>query len=154
MVDKDANGEPWTVETLRMHLLAIIKANDLRYDQRFEAQLNAFNVAFAAEQDFVKAALAAADKAVAKAETAAEKRFEAINEFRQSLSDQSRLQMPRSECEKLIEALKERIGKIESSVQSVVGQRVGSHENLATVVAIIAGIAAVASAIILFLKHT
>lgn len=153
MIERDANGDPWTVETLRMHLLAIIKANDQRYDQRVDALNNAFNVAFAAEQEFVKAALAAADKAVAKAETAAEKRFEALNEFRLSLSDQARLLMPRLECEKLIEAVKESVGKLELSVQGVVGRRVGSHDSTAMIIAVIAAAASVASVIILFLKH-
>lgn len=154
MVEHDANGEPWTIETLRVHLIALIKANDQRYDQRFEAQNNAFNVAFAAEQEFVKAALAAADKAVAKAEGASEKRFDAINEFRQSLSDQARLLMPRSECEKLIEAVKESVGKIELSVQGVVGQRTGSHDSSAMIVAVIAAIAAVSSVIVLLIRHS
>ncbi len=43
-------------------------------------------------------ALSASDKAVTKAEMAAEKRFEGINEFRKTLSDQAAHFMPRLEC--------------------------------------------------------
>ena len=43
-------------------------------------------------------ALAAADKAVTKAEIATEKRFEGVNEFRQTLADQASRLMPREEA--------------------------------------------------------
>jgi hypothetical protein len=52
---------------------------DRRYEQRFTDSAKA-----------VDAALAAAKEAVIKAETATEKRFESVNEFRQTLSDQTR----------------------------------------------------------------
>lgn len=43
-------------------------------------------------------ALSAADKAVTKAEVATEKRFEGVNEFRQTLADQAARLMPREEA--------------------------------------------------------
>lgn len=57
-------------------------------DIRFEAQKEAVNIA-----------MAAADRAVTKAEAANERRFESVNEFRAALSDSSRLLMPRAEIE-------------------------------------------------------
>ena len=65
------------VEQTRMDILARIEAADLRYDQRFHA----------------------AEQAVFKAETASEKRFEGVNEFRATLGDQQRTLMPRAESE-------------------------------------------------------
>lgn len=58
---------------------------ELRNEQRFQAQEKA-----------VIAAMLSADRAVAKAEAASEKRFESVNEFRGTLSDQVRLFIPRS----------------------------------------------------------
>ena len=71
-------------------------ANDIRYQQRFEAQSDALNAAFLAQQTAmqtaltvaekaVQAALAAADRAVSKAELAADKRFESLSELREQL---------------------------------------------------------------------
>ena len=63
--------------TVLKHVLALLGEMDLRYRQRFEAQ----NLA-------IDAARIAADKAIAKAEAAAEKRFENVSEL-QHQSDQS-----------------------------------------------------------------
>jgi flagellar biogenesis protein FliO len=76
----------WTVETLRSMLIKMNEERDLRYQQRFQGQLDA-----------VMAALAAAKEAVNKAETANEKRFESVNEFRSTLSDQAAQFLTRSE---------------------------------------------------------
>jgi|ERR1051326_2162380 hypothetical protein len=45
--------------------------------------------ALTAQDEKVQLALTSAEKAITKAETATEKRFEAVNEFRQTLSDQA-----------------------------------------------------------------
>src|SRR5579864_936921 len=89
----------WTVETLREYITALIASNDVRYNQRFEASQSAINTALIAQQTSLQAALtaqksatdmaqAAADRAVTKSELAADKRFESVNEFRATLSDQ------------------------------------------------------------------
>lgn len=54
---------------------------------------------FDAQEKAVAAALSAAKEAVAKAETAAEKRFEAVNEFRGQLTDQAATFVTRAEYE-------------------------------------------------------
>jgi hypothetical protein len=64
--------------SLREYLSALISAAEKRSDDRFEAM-----------QEAVKAAFAESQKAITKAETATEKRFESVNEFRASLSDQA-----------------------------------------------------------------
>lgn len=52
---------------------------------------------FAAMEKFMTGVLAASDKAIIKAETATEKRFESVNEFRAALQDQTSTLVPRSE---------------------------------------------------------
>lgn len=76
------------------------------------------DVRFEAQEKAVQAALAAADRATAKAETASEKRFEGVNEFRASLSDQSRLLMPRAESEQIVKSLEAKIAALEERVSA------------------------------------
>ncbi len=64
----------------------LLDERDLRYKERHDAQQNA-----------ISAALAAAEKAVTKAEVAAEKRFDGVNEFRGQLKDQSATFITRTE---------------------------------------------------------
>lgn len=88
----------WTVANLREYVLRIMDERDTQYAQRFKSQ-----------EDAVRSALISAERAVSKAETAAEKRFDAVNEFRGSLADQQRMLMPRSEAEIRLKSLEERI---------------------------------------------
>jgi hypothetical protein len=152
MVDRDPNGDRWTVDTLRV----LIEANDLRYSQRFAAQSEALSAAFTAQQNAVNAALTAADRAVLKAETASEKRFDAVNEFRASLNDQSRLLMPRGECEKALATIKESLDELKTNVsqrQNIsAGVKEGTQTSWALIVAI--GVSAVNIIVIVsFLLH-
>lgn len=110
---KDSVGG-WTTETLRVHLLTLLEERDRRYAQRFDDQ----NAA-------VAAALAAAEKAVVKAETATERRFEGVNEFRSTLADQARDLMPRKESEQLHEAAAARLDALERRADREVGRSRG-----------------------------
>lgn len=67
------------------------------------------DVRFEAQEKSVQAALYSADRAVAKAEAASERRFDSVNEFRNTLSDQARLLMPRSETEQALKGLSDKI---------------------------------------------
>jgi hypothetical protein len=62
-------------------------------------------------------ALAAADKAVTKAEIATEKRFEGVNEFRQTLADQAARLMPREEAMSKFENLQKDINANAKEIQ-------------------------------------
>jgi len=64
-------------------LTSLIAAADLRYSERFQAQ----------------------EKAILKAESASEKRFDGVNEFRGALSDMVGKLMPRAESEQRYMAL-------------------------------------------------
>jgi hypothetical protein len=80
--------------SLREHVLALLQQMELRYQQRFDAQTSAIN-----------AALQATKEAVIKAETATERRFESVNEFRQTLSDQAGTFISRTEFNSLKERM-------------------------------------------------
>lgn len=80
-------------ESIRERLAAmgdLRAADDLRYQQRFDAQTRALDAALESAKEAVQTAMAAAERATSKAEAAADKRFDAVNEFRQTLSDQAR----------------------------------------------------------------
>lgn len=81
------NISSWTVDTLKEYT-----------EQRFTDQDKA-----------VQAALLAAKEAVIKAEVATEKRFEATNEFRGQLADQTATLLPRSEYDSNHKALEDKI---------------------------------------------
>jgi hypothetical protein len=131
MTTRDPNGEHWTLGTLRLYLEALIDG--------LKGTLNALsdrcNDRFAAIEKAVIAALAAADRATTKAEAATEKRFEGVNEFRESLADQARDLMPRLETESLVRGLRERIEKLESRKEADSGHTTGVKDSLAIIVA-------------------
>ena len=67
-----------------------------------------------ADQTAVQAALQAAKEAVIKAETAADKRFESVNEFRKALSDQAQNQVTRIEWDASQASTIEKIQRLEN----------------------------------------
>lgn len=104
----DPSGAEWTVATLHAHLMMVLDERDRRYAQRFTDLETA-----------LRAALAASEKAIGKAEIATERRFESVNEFRQTLTDQVALFMPRSEAVALTERNTERIHEQAKRVQEL-----------------------------------
>jgi bisphosphoglycerate-dependent phosphoglycerate mutase len=103
----------------------VMDERDKRYYDRFEAQ----------------------DKAVLKAETATEKRFESVNEFRAQLADQSNQFMPRGEytvqhvsldekvnllasrVDEKVNLVAARVSEVDSRVSAVEQKKVGSVES-------------------------
>lgn len=148
---KDPSG--FTVDTIHQYIDAILSERDRRYEQRFQNQEKANEVALEAskavliehdkryEQRFqgqennvglalsrvdkefhehiqqvrteTQAALEAAEKAIAKAETATDKRFESVNEFRAQLADQAARFMPRDESINRHDATSEKIADLD-----------------------------------------
>lgn len=103
---------PWNVEVVLTHLTAVIDGNDRRYEARFVAQALATD-----------AALAAAERAVLKAEAAAEKRFEGVNEFRATLADQQRTLIPRAEVDVIVRGLNTTIAALEKTLDGSIAER-------------------------------
>jgi undecaprenyl pyrophosphate synthase len=106
MVD-DPKLTGWTPELVREHVLAILAANDKRYEERFAAQEKAVKDALAAQEKAVNAALAASEKAVSVAETNAEKWRSNANEWRSAMTDREKRFVSQQEYQ----LLKERMDK-------------------------------------------
>ena len=112
--EKPPQAEGWSVDTALQHVLSLIGANDHRYEQRFLDQ-----------ERSVTTAMAAAKEAVLKAENAAERRFEGINEFRAALGDQQRTLMPRTEAEEKFRTLEKQLDALARTVSDRVAERRG-----------------------------
>jgi hypothetical protein len=106
----------WSVDTLHEHLSQQLRDLRSMLDERYETQTKATDKAFEAQQLAMKTALTAAEtavqtamqaesRAVTKAEVAADKRFELLNELRGDVATKSELEA----LEKLITALASRM---------------------------------------------
>jgi hypothetical protein len=125
--------------SLKEYVVDLLLAYDKRYEQRHEASQRALEAALVAQKEAVKeafvaqnaainAALTSAERAVLKAENASEKRFEGVNEFRAQLGDQQRTLMPRAEYESQNNALKDRLGILESFRTEALSRGTGAKE--------------------------
>jgi deoxyribodipyrimidine photolyase len=83
-----------------------LSALQVMLNERYATQTKALDAAFKAAEQAVAVALANAEKAVAKAETASDKRFESVNEFRQTLSDQTASFPSRTEVNAQLDAVR------------------------------------------------
>jgi hypothetical protein len=116
-------------------LQKIMDERDNRYGQRFEAQ-----------QENVASALQAAEKAVTKAEEAANKRFDSVNEFRQTLTDQAASFMSKAEADARLKANEDKI----TALTARLDDERSRGEGATTLWAIIVGVIGVAVLVIGF----
>jgi len=130
----------WTVDTLH----ALMNERDVRYEQRFQAQQKALQDALLAAEKAVSTAMASADRAVLKAENAAEKRFEGVNEFRATLADQAARLMPRQESEVSLAAMREKIDAALIRVNTMEANKHGATDNTKMLLAALGAAVAVA----------
>ncbi len=112
----------------RAHIMALLSEKDKRDEQRFQANKEAIN-----------AALLAAEKAVAKAEAASEKRFEGVNEFRAQLADQARTLASSEKLDLVIQ----RIDRMEASQNTTSGRASGLSSAAGYVLSAIFALAAI-----------
>lgn len=116
---------------------------------------------FAAAKEQVTLALTSADKAITKADNATEKRFEGVNEFRQTLADQAALLMPREEYRVQHQNIVDKVNDLGQRVLQIETRGLTKDEtgtkNVATVVAIISVIYGIVASIgiilAFFLRH-
>jgi hypothetical protein len=116
--------------------------------QVIDAKLDGHRTLVEAQADKVALALAAADKAVAKAETATEKRFEGVNEFRAQLTDQARTFMPRTESDAAQLRMAERVQELTDRINRSEGHGAGAKDNKAGLYAALAALAVVISVVV------
>lgn len=96
-----------------------LTALQIMLNERYATQTKALDAAFKAAEQAVAVALANAEKAVAKAEMAADKRFEAVNEFRQSLSDQTAAFPTRTEVNAQMDAVRATGGRNADAIKDI-----------------------------------
>jgi predicted metal-dependent HD superfamily phosphohydrolase len=114
------------------HVHALLAEKDLRDQQRYDAQTKAVETAMAAQQTAMRTALdaadkfnamilAAAEKAVTKAEISADKRFELLNELRIGVATKEQF-----------EALEKVVGVLSAEVTEMRASRRGGLDSRAT----------------------
>lgn len=118
MSDEVSLNENWTLAGYISHNESMRDETDRRYEQRFVAQERA-----------VEAALTSAKEAVLKAETASEKRFEGVNEFRATLADQAATLISRTEVEQVIKALDEKVDAVTGRMDRLDGRSGGLNSS-------------------------
>ena len=157
--ETEASVSGWTTDTLREYLIQRIDGQDRALSRRMDDADKA-----------IQAALVSAEKAVTKAETASEKRFEGVNEFRQSLADQTaafptrtevtaQLEVVRATADRNTEALKDIELRFTSRLDLASGRDTGQGEtrteqrlNMSQVIAGIATLVAVISLVLYAIK--
>jgi len=124
-------------------LREIMDERDKRYEDRF--------VAMDAKTSL---ALSSSEKAISKAETATEKRFDSVNEFRGTLNDQASKLLPRAEADsrflshdEKIEDLKKQIAGLRESRSSGEAKETANHYSMTTVFSVLAVLIAIAALI-------
>jgi hypothetical protein len=90
-----------------------------------DAKLDTLRTVIGLQAEKSVMALATSDKAILKAEAATEKRFESVNEFRQTLSDQTKSFISKVEFEALRDTHGTRIADLSSRVDKIDGKAVG-----------------------------
>lgn len=113
-----------------MHIDEIARDQIIALDRRLTEQTTA-------QERANGIALAAAEKAVLKAEAASEKRFEGLNEFRQMLSDQAGTFIRRTEVEAIASSLSDAIARLERQDGNSVGRGAGADYAWRVILAII-----------------
>lgn len=125
--------------SLRDHLMALITSEVARLealitalDRLTDSKFITHQTLLDSQAEKVGLALASVDKAVAKAEAATERRFESVNEFRGTLTDQAR-EFVRTDYmlqafegrDQLIQALAERVRELELARSTTAGSDTG-----------------------------
>jgi hypothetical protein len=108
--------------------------------------------AFTVAEKAVQAALAAADRAVSKAELAADKRFESVNEFRQTLDDQQRMLMPRAEASVMVGGIADKVTALKEQVDGLLSERAGQRGGWGYAVGVIGFMLALGSLLMIGIK--
>jgi hypothetical protein len=142
MADEVGLNQQWSLSAYIAHNEAMRVEAEKRYEERFVSQ-----------DDAVKTALISAKEATAKFEAANEKRFEGVNEFRATLSDQAATFISRTEVDQQVKALDDKIDLVTGRMDRLEGRTGGSSATWAyaiaaigvagTIVGIIGGIVAV-----------
>lgn len=120
----------WTTDTLRVHLVALIDANDRRYEQRAED----------------------AQVAIHTAEASTTRRFESTNEWRALVTNQQLTFATRAEVQLMVQSNLQRITKLEEAQLAEMARRRGSRDSMGWIIGAISAAVAVGT-LVLRLVH-
>ncbi|HEV8189464.1 MAG TPA: hypothetical protein VGP83_17045 [Pyrinomonadaceae bacterium] len=96
-------------ELTQASLREVIHLKDDKYESQFKSLEETSRAQLAALKENTAIAFTASERAIEKAALAAEKRFESVNEFRKSLTDQTATFMPRPQIEALVQNVNDKI---------------------------------------------
>jgi hypothetical protein len=119
----EPHEQEWTPGLVLKHIMSLIAANDVRYQQRFEGQEKALKDALAAQEKAVNAALANSEKAILVAEQNAEKWRANANEWRAAMTDREAAFVSRREYDTLKESFSQQKDDFTAHVASGKGMR-------------------------------
>jgi hypothetical protein len=131
--------------------IAALKASQTAFRELMDERDKRYMLRSSSQDVAVASALAAADKALSKAENAMEKRFDAVNEFRQTLSDQTAQFARKTEIQPTLDGQSQRITELASSFTNHLAKGTGINQAWGYLVAAI-GAAGVLVAIAEFLR--
>jgi len=132
MSERDSNNmNRWNVYSLKEYFDVVIDKLDEKIEQRF----------------------ASVKEAVTKAEAATERRFEGVNEFRNTLSDQQRTFLPRKEYEATMSSIDSKINEVGKKVDKLDSMKAGGKDVWVYIVAVASLIFGIASIAISIITH-
>jgi hypothetical protein len=107
----------WTIDTLYVHMMRVVEDLDKR-----------LQIALKSVEQTAAAAQAAGERATNKAEVAMEKRFDGVNEFRQTLGDQAGRLISRAEVEARMVASDKETAGLASRIDRMEAARDGHQD--------------------------
>ena len=137
---------------LRDYFDHIISDLDTKLTQRMDSYDREFHEHILAVVRENQLALDASNKAIDKSETAAEKRFDAVNEFRRTLSDQTGTFIARREFEASTKSTNDKVSLLTDRMNTNNGKSNGLQEYGATLISIAALVVSAIAVIILAFK--
>lgn len=139
--EKDISA--WTTDSLKEHMEARLEM----IQQHFEARIDNYEKRLLERQQAQQEAitqvrtetatrLAESDKAIQKSETANERRFESVNEFRGQLNDQVKTFLPRDTYDAFHTALSNRVGVLENQIIALQSEKRGAGDQTKAIYAL------------------
>lgn len=143
----------WTTGTLKIYHDEKLDALRQHYDSLRDLDMREYDKLREADQRALKAALQAVKEDNEKKAVAMEKRFDSVNEFRQTLSDQTSTFLPRPEYVANHKALEDKIQALTDRMNLKDGATKGSELTIGKIYAAIGGVGAILAIIVLLANN-
>jgi len=134
--EKQSTNTEWTVDTLYIHLSRVLSDLAHRMDIELESRdklsvsdRQVINVSILAVEKTAAMAQLSSEKAIQKAEVATEKRFDSVNEFRATLTDQAARLATKEALAGFQSAFDDKIRELTARVGRVEDTKIGAIES-------------------------